>query len=829
MSRSEILAIRSDLRGLSVRLWHLEQAFQRFASPQTDDLEPGTHPTAQDANATPATPPTRSAEPSAAPREGAHTLIDALAARKSSVRAGVSMRPEHPQTDIAAGTQPTIPAPRPAPLQSARANESLWPSSTKREIEQHDQDRKPINLEWLVGGRIYAILGALVVIAGVGLFLKLAWDRGWFAVLPDAWKCILSASFGGALLITGEILRKKWGALASIGCSAAGLGVIYASAYASYGAFHLVSHQLGFAMLAATAVLGVVIGARARLVSIAIVSMLGAYLTPFFFLDVEPAPLVLPAYLTAVLLMGLTLCARLGGRFVATRSIAWWGTVLLGGLWTLSNADQHPAIAGAFLCLSWGAIQGELILSALRGGVAPGAMDPDAPITRSLWARVRPFSVSFSTSAWAGFLGGLTMHWWYDAAWMATGAGFVATAVLGSWLAGHVRVLRDTPESDRERLGAVFVAQAGVFLIMTIALGLAGWLEVAAWIAMGVAAVVAGRWMRARPLDIYGIVTLALASLRLILFDKAGTPSLAIGTDVAGLFLTRWSVMMALCALAWIATGELIRRTAPAKSDWIGGTIAMQIIGGVMLAIAPFDDQTSLISIGWVWAALACASFLVGALWQRPEWRWTGLAALLPALLAAFGGYEMWAWTDVAAPPLAHGAWWFSIVFAVAWLVMGRWISHFEKADEIKSVGVGIALTGGFAVFLASTLEVARVVPQITDTLAAQRAAVSIWWGLCAVGMLGVGFARRHATLRHVGLTLLGIATAKAVIFDLIEVSAGWRVASFVLLGVLMIGVAAVYTRLNSVFNGSAAEDGQSTDDTGVTPPSDGAEAIAGE
>lgn len=818
MAHGDIVELRAEVKSLARRVWLLEQEFRAG----------GLRPRPLDSHLEPAHPPTSGpAEPGAAteaPEPVSNPLLAALAARKSTVRTvPTAARPGAPEASdsVADGV--------------ASERVSAAPGPFAADARPHDGDtgsedagkRRPISLEWFVGGRVYAILGALVVIAGVGLFLKLAWDRGWFAVLPDAWKCILSAAFGAVLLGAGEVLRKRWGAIASIGCSAAGLGVIYASAYATYAAFGLVTHQVGFAMLGATALLGIVIGARSRLVSISIVSMLGAYLTPFFFLDVEPAPLVLPAYLIALLVTGLSLCARLGGRFVATRSIAWWGTVTLGGLWALSNIHSHPAMACGFLVIAWSAIQGELILSALRGGVAPGTMEPDARITRSLWSRARPFSVSFSTSAWAAFIGGVTMDRWHDAAWMATGAGFVATAMLGLWLAGHIRVLRDVPETDRERLGAVFVAQAGVFLIMTIALGLAGWVEVAAWIAMGAAAIVAGRWLRARPMDVYGIATLSLASLRLVLFDKVGTASLAVGTDVGGLFISRWSAMMTLCAAAWIATGELVRRTAPAGSGWRGGSVAMQLIGLGLLTVAPADELTHATSLAWLWLTMSAGAFLVGDVLRRAEWRWVGVTGAAVALMAGAAGYAMWDWTTIMAAPLWHGAWWFAIAIGAGFIMMGKRIANRTSSQDTRSMGLGVAVAGGVVLFLASTLEVARVVPQVTDTQAAQRAAVSIWWGLCAVAMLAAGFLRRNAPVRYVGLTLLGAATLKAVVFDLIGVSAGWRVASFVLLGVLMIGVAAVYTRVTQAFDAGDHSADDAVESAGATS-ADGAEATAG-
>ncbi len=54
------------------------------------------------------------------------------------------------------------------------------------------------------------------------------------------------------------------------------------------------------------------------------------------------------------------------------------------------------------------------------------------------------------------------------------------------------------------------------------------------------------------------------------------------------------------------------------------------------------------------------------------------------------------------------------------------------------------------------------------------------------------GMMRGYAELRRTGLVLLAVATGKAVIFDLTDVSAGWRVASFLVLGLIMLSVAVV-------------------------------------
>ena len=52
--------------------------------------------------------------------------------------------------------------------------------------------------------------------------------------------------------------------------------------------------------------------------------------------------------------------------------------------------------------------------------------------------------------------------------------------------------------------------------------------------------------------------------------------------------------------------------------------------------------------------------------------------------------------------------------------------------------------------------------------------------------------------LRYAGLGLLAIAALKAVLFDLASVSAVWRAMSFLILGLLMLGVGVGYARAMS-------------------------------
>ena len=92
----------------------------------------------------------------------------------------------------------------------------------------------------------------------------------------------------------------------------------------------------------------------------------------------------------------------------------------------------------------------------------------------------------------------------------------------------------------------------------------------------------------------------------------------------------------------------------------------------------------------------------------------------------------------------------------------------------------------------------------------------SAWFMLFGAILLAAGFWRRSSFLRWQALVLLAFAIGKVFLFDMSELSQGYRILSFLGLGVLLLGVSFVYQRdwLNlrsrDVRDGSAADEGQS-------------------
>ncbi|HTL29714.1 MAG TPA: DUF2339 domain-containing protein, partial [Tepidisphaeraceae bacterium] len=73
----------------------------------------------------------------------------------------------------------------------------------------------------------------------------------------------------------------------------------------------------------------------------------------------------------------------------------------------------------------------------------------------------------------------------------------------------------------------------------------------------------------------------------------------------------------------------------------------------------------------------------------------------------------------------------------------------------------------------------------------------SIFWSIFAIACVGGGFRARVAPLRYFGLTLFAITLLKVVLVDLGQISTGYRVLSFMGLGVLLLGTSVLYGKLS--------------------------------
>lgn len=786
-------------------------------------------------------------------------------------------------------------------------------------------------VEAMIGGRWFAWLGALAVVVAIVLFLKLAWDAGYLRV-PPAGRCLGAAGFGVLLMLAGEWARRRVSAWASAGLSAAGVAAVYAAVYAAFGLFDLIDAPAAFALLAATSALGVGIAARANLASVALISIVGAYATPFVLGSQSASPVVFPSYLFAILATGLVLAAWRRGSFARVGWLTWWGTMILGGMWAWREGAAEPLLVMTFLGLCWSAVHASAVV-ATRGerGGETGVYDEPADFTRAVPpSETGMLLSSFGVTAWsAGLAVWAARESGVIGQWLPPLAGAGVAMVLAQVLCGMLRVLVDVPRTGRERLGAALLVQAGALLVAGVALGVAGRPAVPVWLAMGLAAVVGGRWIRSRGLDVYGVVVMGIGAGRLIAWDSwrggLATPTrehlglvvswwmlyaliaacawgaaawvlslgrrperpvrhlavFAAGVCVAMLMasLTHSGAIGACTAIGWavialaavslggwaravrlesiglvalgLATARLVAfdgMEPPAGIAWAGlelsvWTLAAGLIGAcwlaagviaggraegsprgralrdagawgmvAMLMIAPLVGDWQATSLLWVWVVVGVGASAGSVLVPRLRLERPAAAALGLCALAWCGVYlaePALDWTG--GPTLAglHQGLWSGLIVGVTMATMCAWglrnVPRWVR-DRLVMVGWGVAL---FLAWSSTSLEVARLGALATGDPTVRKAAISIWWGLFAAGLICAGFWRSAALVRQAGLALMFVAGVKVVVVDLAGVPPAWRVASFLLLGLLMLAVAFGYAKVTA--RRPAASEGRSS------------------
>ena len=143
--------------------------------------------------------------------------------------------------------------------------------------------------------------------------------------------------------------------------------------------------------------------------------------------------------------------------------------------------------------------------------------------------------------------------------------------------------------------------------------------------------------------------------------------------------------------------------------------------------------------------------------------------------------------------------------FAAACIVVRKIAAGFGEGE--RSAFIALAISTNVYALIALSLEVwdyfassrAQILTDparaINGGWLAQQLALSVLWAIYATGLILVGVARRAAILRWQALTLFAIVVVKVFFFDLSELSRFYRIISFLVLGVLLLGVSFLYQK----------------------------------
>ncbi|MEE2894186.1 MAG: DUF2339 domain-containing protein [Planctomycetota bacterium] len=240
---------------------------------------------------------------------------------------------------------PTVPPPPPPPSPTSRSSD----------------------VEKVIGTRITAIVGGLLVVAAAAFFAKLAFDRGWIGAIPPIVRALLLGGAGVAMLVLADLLRQRLGRPAAVGLAMAGLGTLYVDGWAMGPVLALVGPIGSLVAMGIAAGIGLLATIRfgSRLVGAA--SIVAAVAAPYL-AGGDGGHVAAGSYFTAIFVVTFGLGMVRPRPFLGLRWIGF--TVLVVGVapWLLSAvADSAWETVLLTTIAWWSIVHASSIQAAHRG------------------------------------------------------------------------------------------------------------------------------------------------------------------------------------------------------------------------------------------------------------------------------------------------------------------------------------------------------------------------------------------------------------------------------------------------------------------------------
>lgn len=197
-------------------------------------------------------------------------------------------------------------------------------------------------LELKMGQKWLLIAGIIIMVFGVGYFLKYSFDQGW---IGPAGRVALAYLWGAVFLAGGEVARRK--AYESYGfyLLAGGVAVLYFATWAAYQVYGLFSPGAAFVLMALTTALSIALAIINDTKGLAVIGLLGGFLTPVLLSTGQDHHMFLFSYMT-VLNAGI-LATAFHKRWEGLNSLGCVSTYLLYAGWVFSHYSESkfwPAI-----------------------------------------------------------------------------------------------------------------------------------------------------------------------------------------------------------------------------------------------------------------------------------------------------------------------------------------------------------------------------------------------------------------------------------------------------------------------------------------------------
>jgi uncharacterized membrane protein len=617
-----------------------------------------------------------------------------------------------------------------------------------------------------LGGRVASWIGISLLVLGIGFFVAYAIQRQW---LGPEMRVTLGLLAGATLVAGGYGLeRRKLPGLARA-LTAGGGALMYFSVFAARGLYHLIGTGAATGGLLAVSAVILALAVLYNSQFVALGALLGAYAVPPLTDSGTRDGLFLLSYVAVlnlpVLVLGLK--RRWQALYNTAAGLTWlaWFTATASSLNGLGDSDWGPRLV--FAILFFAQMTALHLVKLWREDVIRRPVD----LTRlSLNSGALMLAVYLT-------LTDAKHNIWIGAAFLSAALLHVALAVLAR---------RRLPRFTDDAVGFLLGAASCVALALPLQLD-GAWIS-AGWALEGVLLA----WFAARTgsplLQVAGLTVAALG------WGKAQFYDPHLYRIEPPLFLNLRFAAGAMAAVSFGIQARLARRET---------ACAPVVPESRLWAVALTATATLVMLEGWI--ILGIDSYSAAAMGTL------GLVLLAGAALRLAGRTDSHGVVRITALFLLAAA---AVKTLTVDLAAGL---HASKLDYdplwngpfpglcVALLCIPIALRGSLAprrwttglhllsatgLILTVTSEIARARGPWTST------AITIWWAVAAMTLVGLGFRSRRPYLRWSGLALFAIMTAKVLFVDLASLSGLYRIAAFFGAGVLLLALSFVYQRI---------------------------------
>lgn len=668
------------------------------------------------------------------------------------------------------------PAPSPAPLVEP-VTEKPPPVEPAVEVAPADVLKQPVPLdtdalERYVGQRLIGWAAVSLAIFAIGFFIKYAYDKGW--IIPEG-RVAIGELIGIGLLAAGWRQHSKGNALGSqmlLGC---GIGACYLATYAAFGFYELISQPTAGVCMSIVMVLAGALAVVTNAFSLGMLTVLGGLLTPLLLHSSQDQHVSLFMYLAM-------LCTSIYAIYQwkpwpVLRSLVWVGALIHFYLWSFAYYNLGSR-TDCYVFL------GVLAL---------------IPALQILWHnRTR----NTSEEDWILFLVTPLVIFAIVYYLMLPGhhkyQGQLAIAL--TLIYGAISYCTWRWRQHDYHQFQLPLAVSLIFMSVAIPMELgAKWIGIG-WLTQGVLLWAAGLWRYERLLHLFGIGTLIIGTVRVLVHDvylhqPVRTVPFLNAMALPGIWL---SVCWAIAS--WLAFRF---KESLAKSSAVG--IVLTIITFWLFWIV-FNIEVHPYFIPWewtprwlgvVWMVMGVFFYWWGCTREYFSWR---LSAVLMVGLAIIRSLlpDLPAHRTTAFIPLLNQQSLPILLTALLLLALRPILVRYEAilhSDEkpIKPITGLLALAMILLILSLDTYQFCVVRFPTQELL--PHAVLSVVWSLYGALLLAIGFWKKLSTLRWSAIGIFGLTLAKVLLVDLGWLSGLYRILALLLIALVLAAVTWTYQR----------------------------------